>query len=314
MLIKSFQERVAQDPDKIAVKTKEREITYDALNRLSNAIAHVICSRFGEGLDSERAVLLFEHGIDMIVGTLGALKADRVYVPFDPAYPESRLLFMLNHSEAALLITNDTNLKFAKALAAQACRSIDILNIDNLGENIDVTDWVRAAKGEHLAYLLYTSGSTGMPKGIIQNHQNVVYFVSNYIEQHGIDSRDRMTLFSAFSHDAAVIDIYSGLLSGATLYPLNVRRQINIEALHGWLDTEQITIWHSVPTLFRYFANTLSGKEKPLKLRHIVLGGESVVEQDVAKVKRLFKGVNLVNLYGQSESSYNSSQRITDEL
>lgn len=311
MIIKHFQEQVDKHPEKIAVKTKDIQLTYAQLDRLSNVAANAILLQFKNNENNGiRAALLFEHGVGMLVGTLGALKADTVYVSFDPYYPESRLQYMLEHSNAEIIITNNTNNELAEKLAAQAKRSIWILNIDRLGGVSDKTI-EREADGDRLVYILYTSGSTGAPKGIMQSSKNVYHFVRNYIEKLDIKEDDRLTLFSAFSHDAAVIDIYSGLLSGAALYPLNVRQQIKISELYDWIKAEGITIWHSVPTLYRYFVNELSEKD-PLELRYVVLGGESVVEQDVITFKKLFKSSSLVNLYGQSESSYNSSQ-IIDE-
>jgi len=313
VIIKHFKEQVDKHPNKIAVKTKDIELTYDQLDRLSNVVANTVLLQFKNNEnDGIRAALLFEHGIGMIIGTLGALKADTVYVPFDPFYPESRLLYMLDHSNAEIIITNNTSNGLAEKLAAQAKRSICVLNIDR---PVVVSEKAieREVDGNKLIYILYTSGSTGTPKGIMQNSKNVYHFARNYIEKLDIKEADRLTLFSAFSHDAAVVDIYSGLLSGATLYPLNVRQQIKISELYGWMKTERITIWHSVPTLYRYFVNELSEEEDPLKLRYVVLGGESVVEQDVITFKKLFKNSSLVNLYGQSESSYNSSQIINEE-
>lgn len=311
MIIKCFQEQADKHPEKAAVKTKDVELTYDQLDRLSNIVANNILLQLrnneNRGL---RAVLLFEHGIGMIVGTLGALKADVVYIPFDPSYPEKRLQYMLDHSEAEIIITNDNNCGLAEKLAVQAKRSIWMLNIDQPAV-MSEKEIEREANVNGLVYILYTSGSTGTPKGVMQNSKNILHFVRNYIEKLDIGTDDRLTLFSAFSHDAAVIDIYSGLLSGATLYPLNVRQQTKISDLYGWLKDEKITIWHSVPTLYRYFINELC-KEDPLELRCVVLGGERVVEKDVTSFKKWFKNSTLINLYGQSESSYNSSQIIND--
>ncbi|MGB7605871.1 MAG: amino acid adenylation domain-containing protein [Lutisporaceae bacterium] len=262
-------------------------------------------------VENQKVALLFEHGIDMIVGTIGALKACKTYVPFDPSYPENRLLYMIENSEAELIVTNNANYELAQKLIAKSSSALRILNIDdNCNEALD-TEIEREEKADRIAYLLYTSGSTGTPKGVIQSHKNVLHFIKNYIQSFDITEKDRMTLFSAFGHDAAVMDIYSSLLSGATLYPLNIRRQMNIEELHKWLTEEQISIWHSVPTLYRFFVNALDGEEKLNSLRYIVLGGESVLEQDVAKFRKLSEHAALVNLYGQSESSYNSSQIIT---
>jgi len=310
MLVKLFEEQVDKNPQKLAVVTARNKLTYEQLNKNAGRIANGIIKNqdiLEQSLNEQTVALLFEHGSDMIAGTLGALKADKIYVPLDPEYPEKRLGYMLKNSEARLIVTNNRNLTLAHKLAAQTDENIIVLNSDSIDDTASSGNIKRNISADKIAYLLYTSGSTGNPKGVIQTHGNVLHFVKSYIKKLSLTEKDRLTLFSAFSHDAAVMDIYSGLLSGATLYPLNIRQQIDIGKLAEWLEKEEITIWHSVPTLYRYFTNVLTGKESFDKLRFIVLGGESVIEHDVLTYRKYFKNSLLMNLYGQSESSYNSS-------
>lgn len=335
MIIKSFEEQVKKHPQKIAVKTLDREISYELLDERSNQIAFEIVKMcrevlqsekkegksrkkqglneiFGIEVEEERIALLFEHGGDMIEGTIAALKACKIYVPFDPTYPAQRLLFMLENSEASLIVTNERNFLLAESLSKQCKRPVKILNVDEVSRKDTFQNTAgrieRSADKDRVAYILYTSGSTGNPKGVIQTHGNILHFINSYRKDMKITEEDKLTLFSAFSHDAAVMDIYGGLLSGATLYPLNIREQITIGEVSKWLVKNEITIWHSVPTLYRYFTNFLSEDEEFPKLRLIVLGGESIRAFDVENFKKMFPSAFLVNLYGQSESSYNSSQ------
>jgi tyrocidine synthetase III len=315
MLIKAFKERVKKSGDKIAVKTNDGVLTFKELDIQVQKLAMQIKAEIRDLSHISEApviALLFEHGTDMIVSSLGALQARSIYVPFDPSYPESRLLYMLMDSEASLIVTNEKNYALAVRLVSQADNRLKILNISNSNltePEIDVSE----EEYDGAAYILYTSGSTGKPKGVVQTQSNVLYFAKSYINTLGLTEADRLTLFSVFSHDAAIIDIYSGVLSGACLYPYNMKEQDNISRLSEWLLREGITIWHSVPTLYRYFLNTLSGTEVFPKLRCAVLGGENVLEHDVIKHRDLLRNVTLMNLYGQSESSYNSSQLIRQE-
>ncbi len=327
MLVKTFEQQVCKHPNNIAVKTASGEITYDTLNRNSNRIACHIMSQiiddkyevsYVQADDSNnliytktRAILLFEHGVDMITGTVSAVKAGVTYVPFDPTYPENRLIYMLKDCEASLLITNSKNWNLAQRLSEHGITEVDIINIDDCGDSISDENLGYYSDDKNLAYILYTSGSTGNPKGVMQSYRNVEYFIRNYIKDMKITSADKMTLFSSFSHDAAIMDIYSALLSGATLYPLNIREQINIDELNEWLIDQGITIWHSVPTLYRYYINTLKSKDKYPALKFIVLGGESVLKHDIEMSQKYFENTIFVNLYGQSESSYNSSLHIS---
>lgn len=291
--------------------------------------------------------LLFEHGTDMITGLLGAVKAGKTYVPLDPAYPLKRLTAMLEDSGACLLVTNAQNKTLATRLLNRVKNYIKLLVLDSftsethihtsastsLGTSIvtsadtctvsaqnpskDVMDTATEnpglqIEGNDLAYILYTSGSTGKPKGVMQTYENIYYFATSYAREFGLTSKDHLTLFSAFGHDAAVIDIYSGLLSGATLYPVNIKDQVKLNELASWLKNEQITVYHSVPTVYRYFLKNLEGGESFPDLRWIILGGEEVIEHDIAMFKKYFSAqTTFVNLYGQSESSFNSAFKIS---
>ncbi len=272
MLVKRFEEQVSKFPDKIAVKTRNNHITYANLNHSANQVARTILEQVNSINKEVTVGLLFNHGTDMIVGMIGALKTGMIYVPLDPSYPEERLTYMLHHSEATFLITNNSNLGKAQRIAAQE-KEIAIINIDLISKTVSDENLHTEFSDGQKAYILYTSGSTGNPKGVIQNHENIWHFIRNYTHQMAITSDDRLTLFSAFSHDAAVMDIYCGLLNGATLYPLNIKTQENMQGIANWLKTEQITVWHSVPTLYRYFIRTLQSEISLPDLKLIVLGG-----------------------------------------
>lgn len=331
MLVKIFEEQVHRNPSQIAVKTSKRSLTYGELNRTANQVAHAMiqtitarpATRVVEkdhhripfatpGQDDLLVVgLLFEHGVDMIIGLVSAIKAGYVYVPLDPNYPEQRLGYMIENAEISLIITNTQNQALAQQLTRSLERRVEILNIETISDVLPADRVDRPALTSEIAYILYTSGSTGVPKGVVQSHENIWHFIRNYISDYGITSKDRLTLFSAFSHDAAVMDIYSGLLSGATLYPLNLKHQVNLADLTHWLQQEEITIYHSVPTVYRYFTKMLTGEERFPHLRWMILGGEGVLRHDVVTYMQRFEPhTTLVNLYGQSESSYNAAQFI----
>jgi non-ribosomal peptide synthetase component F len=170
--------------------------------------------------------LLFEHGPDMIIGVIGALKAGKTYVPLDIAYPLKRLLYMLDNSESYLILTNQANILTAKQLTARARVKIDILNIDTIVDpEASIAEFAAPLKvnPDTPAYILYTSGSTGRPKGVMQTQRNILYYTRNWIQRFSITHSDRMTLFSAFSHDGSVQDMFAALLAGATLQPYNIK-------------------------------------------------------------------------------------------
>ena len=309
MLVGIFEEQVRKYPDKVAVQSKDSGLTYAELNHQANQLGRSILDSGHNFLKDEPTIgLLFEHGVDMIVGMLGALKTGLPYTPMDSSYPEQRLAYMIDDSKTRVLVTNDNNLELAKDAALLSVKRPMIVNIDRLAQSFDGDNLNLEIDRDQIAYILYTSGSTGRPKGVIQSHANVRYFVDQFIDSFRLSNKDRLTLLSAFSHDAAVMDIYGGLLSGATLYPLDIREEVLLSDLDKWLEENQITVYHSVPSLFRVFMNSLDHKMDLPHLRQIILGGEGVRRNDIDLFQKYFAGedILLANLYGQSESSLNS--------
>ncbi|MCP4146927.1 MAG: AMP-binding protein, partial [bacterium] len=309
ILINKFERQVLETPGNTAVKTMEKTYTYRDLNRTANRIARLI----SKNSSGSTVGLFFRHGIDMIAAILGTLKAGKIYVPLSVDYPEKRLAYMLSDSGAALLLTNSRNEPAARKLT----RTISILNINEINTGTTTpgavststpgavststpgavsTRWnpeddinprrEAGAVTDQIAYILYTSGTTGRPKGVAQTHANADYYTRSWIRKFSITGADRMTLFSSFCHDGSVQDMFSALHTGAALYPYNMKdRDITVE-LTQILIEEKITIWHSVPSLFSYFSNTISSSETYPQLRLILLGGEAVRRHEVEKLKK----------------------------
>jgi len=311
MLVKRFEEQVKKSPDQWAIRTSQKSFAYAELNSTANRIAHIIKKRCPAEahIQMQTLGLLLEHGPQMIVALFAALKAGKIYVPLSPDYPQQRLAYMISHSQASLILTDTNNRALAGELAAQ--NHIPVINLDEIGDDLPRENPARDTTVDKSAYILYTSGSTGKPKGVVQTHKNVLYFIDQYTKNLSIDENDRMTLLSSFSHDAAVMDIFGALLKGAELYPLDIKKQTNIFSLPRWINEQGITVWHSVPTVYRYLIKTVQASDSFPALRLIVLGGEEVLEYDVEMCRQLFPPTTLCNLYGQTESSYNASQLIT---
>ncbi|MCP4214586.1 MAG: amino acid adenylation domain-containing protein [bacterium] len=331
MIVNLFKKQVLRTPHHCALKTGTSRITYGELAGRVEAAVLEISARFPEPVMPhnplktgpppgrlQTVALLFPQGPDMVVAVLSALDAGLVYVPLDPAYPEKRLRYMLEDSGARLLITDHGTMDLAARLTSDAdIPIVDISTCKNMtkmpivtGNSTDDDNLPDAPGQDRYAYLLYTSGSTGKPKAVLQTQANILHYANCYIKTNTLSANDRMTLFSSFSHDASVIDIFSALTTGATLYPLNPG-ETDIIQLPAWLQQEGITVWHSVPTFYRCFVDILTGEEKFPRLRLLVLGGEAVLVNDIRSFNDHFPEAVFINLYGQAESSYNSSLRIT---
>jgi amino acid adenylation domain-containing protein len=256
----------------------------------------------GKAGDQERVALLFEHEPAMIAAILGVLKSGKAYVPLEPGHPRERLSYMLEDSDSAVILSDRKNAQLARELSRSSRTVIDIDEIDpaTSAENLALTVTPKA-----LAYILYTSGSTGRPKGVMQNHRNVLHHIRCYTNSLHIRADDRLTLFSAYSHDAAVIDIFAALLNGATLYPWKVSEQ-GLNGLSEWLEGQEVTIYHSTPSLYQSLLDTLDSAVHFPKVRAVVLGGEKAANRHFEGFLGHFSPQAIFcNLYGSTESSFN---------
>ncbi len=287
-----FAEQAARFPERQAVRTPQRSLTYAALDRAARVLA-------GELLQlkaSARVGLLLPHDERMVVGLMGVLQAGRAYVPLDAAHPLQRLNGILEDAEASVIVCATENLGLAKQLAAGACAVLDIDALDG-----PPVDELPSTAPDSVAYLLYTSGSSGKPKGVIQSHRNVLHFIREYSERLRIGAEDRLLQLASFSFDAAVMDIFGALLNGATLYPLDLRSTSMVDAC-SWTARQGITIYHSTPTVFRHFVTAL-GERLPA-VRLVVLGGEMVVRADLEAFRSRFDSHCIfVNGLGPTEST-----------
>jgi amino acid adenylation domain-containing protein len=294
-----FEQQATLLRDKTAVKNQEEQWTYGELNHRANQIARAILEKAG---DQERVALLFEHEPAMIAAILGVLKSGKAYVPLEPGHPRERLSYMLEDSDSAVILSDRKNAQLARELSRSSRTVIDIDEIDpaTSAENLALTVTPKA-----LAYILYTSGSTGRPKGVMQNHRNVLHHIRCYTNSLHIRADDRLTLFSAYSHDAAVIDIFAALLNGATLYPWKVSEQ-GLNGLSEWLEGQEVTIYHSTPSLYQSLLDTLDSAVHFPKVRAVVLGGEKAANRHFEGFLGHFSPQAIFcNLYGSTESSFN---------
>lgn len=338
-LVNIFEAQVSKYPEKLAVQGRKGFYTYRELNQIANRIAHELIAvqeaskktirdldnqlaavrenNLNLELSQSQVALLFEHDLELVAGILGVLKAGEVYVPLDPAYPEQRLVEILLDARVTQIVTNEQNLFLAKRLVTISNQQeINIINLNQLQlkpeENQNNPNVAIAS--EQLAYLLYTSGSTGKPKGVMQSHKNVLHFIRTYTRRLQISPDDNLTLFSSFGFDAAVMDIFGAILNGAALYIYNLKEDGNLVHLSQWLQEEQITIYHSIPMVFRFFVDSLTGFEKFPALRLLVMGGEALTKQDFDRYCQYFEShTQMINGLGPTESTVTLQYQMNQE-
>ncbi|EPR13630.1 non-ribosomal peptide synthetase [Ruminiclostridium papyrosolvens] len=299
-IVKYFEKQVCKYKYKTAIKNGNYQISYEELNLESNRIARYIDAY--KDVENKPVALLFEHGADMVTAILGVLKTGRIFVPLEPSNAEERLIYMLKDSGAGVLLCNSNTEELAKRLADLGEISVQIINTEHIDRNnSDGNLNINVDPGRE-AYILYTSGSTGKPKGVVQNHSNILRFMGTYINKLHINSEDKLVLLTSYSHAVGIIDIFSTLLSGGTLCIFDLKSKGNMRDLGHLIINEEITIFHSVPMVYRYFIEELSEEKTLYKVRLIILGGEAVNKSDVELYRKYFSdSCKFVNFLGASE-------------
>lgn len=276
-----FEEQVRRHPDRLAVRSKSHQSTYRELNQEANRVARAMLARRQNG--QEPIALLLEQGEPLLAPMLGVLKAGKIFVPLDPGYPPGRTRYMLEDTRAGMVLTNNRNLSLATELVGNG---VQLLNVDEINTSVSGDDLKLTLSPDALSNILYTSGSTGQPKGVVHSHRNVLHQIMIYTQALHICPEDRLTLLASISGQA-INTIFNGLLNGAALFPLNVKEE-GVGALAAWLIQQETTIYISASPLFRSFMETLSGDEEFPSVRLVRLASQTVFQSDVALYKKHF--------------------------
>jgi amino acid adenylation domain-containing protein len=291
-----FEQQVDKYPARLAVKTKSQTLTYEALNRVSNRTAHAILAGYSGG--DEPIALLFRQGASMIAASLGVLKAGRAYVSIDHLLPRAKAIEILQDTQARLILTDNDNLSSTHELAPP--RS-NVLNVDDLDLHLSDENPRVAVPPDQIAYIYYTSGSTGHPKGVVWNHRNELFGVMLKTNALHISADDRISLLRS-NNVGAARDTFLALLNGAALISLEVKAE-GLGNLGNWLVEEEITIYSCVATVFRHAVKTLTGDETFPKVRLVHIGGEAISKADIELYKKHFSDECLfVSRYSISET------------
>jgi amino acid adenylation domain-containing protein len=276
-----FERQARQFPDRIAVKTYSRGLTYDELNRAANRVAHAILAHYDRG--NEPIALLFKQGVAMTVASLGALKAGKAYAPVDYRLPRANAGQILRHLPASLILTDCDNFKLAREISDGF---VQILNVDELDANLPDNNCAVVVSPDRIAYIHFTSGSTGEPKGVAANHRSELHNIMKNTNALKISPDDRVSLLRS-NNAGAARDTWLALLNGAALCPLELRDG-GLAGLGRWLTEEQITVLSCVTTVYRHALSTLTAGERVPTVRLIHIGGEPVTKNDVEAYKRHF--------------------------
>ena len=285
-----FASILRREADRLAVKMGTAVLSYGALDRASNRVANAILDRLG--VAPEPVALLLPQGVPQVAAVLGTLKAGKIYVPLDPAHQPARTSEAIADTGTRLIVTTTAHAR----RAAQVSGTAALLCVDSI-DGRDTAPGL-AVDPDAGAYVFYTSGSTGRPKGVLDTHRNVLHNVMRYTNTLHLGPGDRLTLLQGPSFSGAVSSLFGALLNGAAVFPFDVARE-GADRIAGWLAAESITVYHSVPALFRHVAP--HGAALPA-LRLVRLEGDHAALGDLDLFRRHFASdCVLVNGLGATE-------------
>ena len=292
-----FEQIIARDPSRYAVKAEGQTVSYGALNKMANRIAHAILTK--SDVSNQPVAVLVENDAATIAAILAVLKAGKIYVPLDVSYSRTWAKFILGDTKAKIVLCGNNGLRLMESWLSS---THTLINFESLGPEWPEESPALRVPPSALAHILYTSGSTGHPKGVMDDHRNTLHYVKRLTNASHISATDRITLVRPPSSSGALMNLYLALLNGSTLFPLDLKR-VDMTSLSDWLRRERITILHAGGTVFRHFAQQLNGTEQFPDLRLIRLSSGQVFRADVELFKRQFHSSLLLHVLSSTEAN-----------
>ncbi|WP_338705951.1 amino acid adenylation domain-containing protein [Bacillus altitudinis] len=304
-LTKWFEHNVRKQPNAVALSAGDHTMTYAELNEQANRLARHL-QKNGVNHQTVTAILA-ERTPELIVSLLAVLKAGATYVPIDPDYPESRIQYMLKDSGATHLLTHSSFISQTRSLAFDGTylfaddQEILLMSSENLPLEAGLDD---------TAYIMYTSGTTGQPKGIMTTHSNIARVVknTNYLT---ILETDTLLSLSNSVFDGFTFDVYGALLNGAKLVLPQKETILNMGKLTELIKGEHISVMFVPTALFHLLVD--EGTDWMRGVRKVLFGGERASVQHVRKAFDVMGKGRLLNVYGPTESTVFATYYPIDE-
>jgi amino acid adenylation domain-containing protein/non-ribosomal peptide synthase protein (TIGR01720 family) len=302
-----FREQVARIPDHPALLYKETHLSYAELDARSEQLARVLQA---EGVQPETIVgLVAERSVEMVVAILAIFKAGGAYVPIDPRYPADRVRHMIQDTDCHLVLIQRRSL--AQTIPADLAVTrlyLDEPLTDAPGLAPDVASAPRDSR--QLAYVMYTSGSTGNPKGVMIEHRSIARLVRNSADI-AFAPEDRILLTSAPGFDVTTFEVWSALLNGLTLAIVDEETLLDPQQLVYEIRQKRITALWLIAPLFNQLV-----QEKPdmfAGVKHLLIGGDALSAPHVHLARKANPGLQVINGYGPTENTSFSTYHFVEE-
>ncbi|MCP4020307.1 MAG: amino acid adenylation domain-containing protein [Desulfobacteraceae bacterium] len=301
-LMALFYDQTCKTPDNLAVITQETALTYRDLAGKAGCMAHMLEKEFHAKPGDHIAILMNESDL-MVPVILGILSAGCVYVPLDLTFPQNRISYILEDANCRLVVTdtagkNELESQFPQVAFVDA-HSLNGSRMTALDDTFGI-----GQKGEDTAYIMYTSGTTGRPKGSLIRHQSVARLVlnTNYIK---ISARDRFLKTGTIAFDASTFEIWGALLNGAGYCIPGEKVILDIQSLKKRIREWKISVSWFTSSLFNTLVDLDHETESNLfkGLRYVLTGGEKLSGRHVSLFKHIYPDIELINGYGPTENT-----------
>jgi amino acid adenylation domain-containing protein len=297
---------------------RDRSVTYAELDRRANQLAHTLLD-VGV-LRGDSVGLYLDKSLESVVGIYGVLKAGAAYVPLDPNAPAARLSYIAGNCEIRVLLTGkEKSGRWADLLTngapletlvvlnehggSSGLDGIRIVTADEVASRADSSPGIEGIDLD-LAYILYTSGSTGQPKGVMLSHLNALTFVRWAAERFAVGPEDRLSNHAPFHFDLTILDLFAAASAGAAMIIVPPEVSVFPAEVRRFIEENDITVWYSVPSILSMLVlrGGLHGGEF-LRLRTILFAGEVFPTKYLRRLMELLPHVEFHNLYGPTETN-----------
>ena len=292
-----FEAQVARTPDAVAVVFEDQELTYRELNIRANQVAHHLQAL---GVGPEVLVgLHVERSLEMMVGLLGIIKAGGAYVPLDPAYPQERLTFILQDAQVSVLLTQQ---RLSAGLSEHQTQIVCLDTDCDLIAQESRTNPINKVTPDNLVYVLYTSGSTGIPKGVAVEHHQLCNYLHGISKRLALPNPASFATVSTLAADLGNTMVFVSLCTGGCLHILSQERVADPYTMADYFRHHVIDCLKIVPSHLAAL-QTSPHPEQVLPRRLLILGGEASRSDWIESLKRLAPGCVILNHYGPTEAT-----------